>query len=78
MGEGHDIWAKVRVTDDGLVDALARFLERSGCDVRSTSGAELEVRTGAFAFGANADLLELDLYLRLWEAATGAIAVRVA
>jgi hypothetical protein len=76
MEEAGGIWRTVRVAEHGRVEALARFLEASGCEVRPAEGSQLEVRLETVAPWSDAAELELDLYLRLWEATTGGYADR--
>jgi hypothetical protein len=63
---------RVEISDAALVDELAQTLRRCEFVVMRTSSRELEVRPRAAQHGApqieGAAELELDLYLKVWEA----------
>lgn len=68
---------KVEVSDPVLAEDLAEALRRSGCVALRTGGRVVEVRFG-WPLREDAARLELDGYLRIWEAGhRGAWAVRV-
>jgi hypothetical protein len=68
---------KVQVNDPSLVEDLAETLRKSQLVVARTGPSELEVRF-PWPLREDAASLELDLYLRVWEAThEDAHAVRV-
>jgi hypothetical protein len=65
----------VRVGDASRVRELTEYLEARGCTVARLDDALLEVTPEVERRDAAA--LELDLYLRLWEAVSGVNAQRL-
>ena len=59
---------KIRLSDPELVDDLLAFLRAKHCVAEQRSGDTLEVSLPE-ATREDAAALELDLYLRAWEAA---------
>jgi hypothetical protein len=66
---------KVRVSDPSLADDLLEFLQLRRCVGERTSVDTLDVDLPEVP-RADAAELELDLYLRVWEALGGTIARR--
>ena len=65
---------KIRLSDPALVDDLLAFLRARQCVAEQASEDTLDVELPA-AMRSDAAALELDLYLRVWEAShPGAIA----
>jgi hypothetical protein len=63
-------------SDPGRLRELALFLEGLGCEVSPIDEVTLEV-VAPEALRDDAAELEVDLYLRVWEARTGTMASRV-
>ena len=61
----------VRTDDPARLGELASFLEGLGCRVSAVDSVTLEV-VAPDALRDDAAALEVDLYLRVWEARTGA------
>jgi hypothetical protein len=66
----------VRIADEAGVEGLARFLERAGCRVQRRGAADVDVLFDV-AVRDDAARLELDLYLRTWEATSGGFAAQI-
>jgi hypothetical protein len=66
----------VRTGDPARLRELASFLEGLGCEVSDVDADTLEVLAPE-ALRDDAAELEVDLYLRVWEARTGTPASRV-
>jgi hypothetical protein len=66
---------RVRVGDPARQRELVSYLESRGCTVRRIDEATLEVEPEVSR--RDAAQLELDLYLRLWEAVSGTTADRL-
>lgn len=66
----------VRTDDPARLRELASFLEDVGCEVSAVDAVTLDV-SAPEAQRDDAAELELDLYLRVWEARTGTPANRV-
>lgn len=58
---------RVKLSDPALVDDLVDFLSRSGCVAQAEDEATILVSIPK-SLRADAAQLELDLYLRVWEA----------
>lgn len=67
---------RVRVGDSTRVRELVSYLETRGCTVAQLDDSTLDVQTEVDERAAAQ--LELDLYLRLWEATAGTTADRLA
>lgn len=66
----------VRTGDPARLRELASFLEGLGCEVSAVDAVTLGV-SAPEALRDDAAELELDLYLRVWEARTGTPASRI-
>lgn len=66
----------VRTGDPARLRELASFLENLGCEVSAVDAVTLEV-VAPEAQRDDAAELEVDLYLRVWEARTGTPASRI-
>ena len=67
---------KIRLSDPSLIDDLLEFLRARECVAEPTSVDTLDVELPD-ALRPDAAALELDLYLRVWEAThPGAVAAR--
>jgi hypothetical protein len=66
----------VRTGDPARLRELASFLEGLGCEVSEVDAATLDV-VAPEALRDDAAELEVDLYLRVWEARTGTTASRI-
>ena len=66
----------VRTGDPARLRELASFLEDLGCEVSAVDAVTLNV-VALQALRDDAAELELDLYLRVWEARTGTPASRL-
>ena len=66
----------VRTDDPARLDELASFLGGLGCRASAVDAVTLEV-VAPEALRDDAAALEVDLYLRIWEARTGVAAGRI-
>ena len=57
----------VKLSDPALVDELVDFLSRAGCIAQAQDGTTVLVSIPR-SLREDAAVLELDLYLRVWEA----------